>query len=97
MIKVLRMINGEEIVVNIVNETETVFEVKTPAQLMMQQTEQGVGVGLAPYMPYIDGNHTFYKSAVAVVGSVDIKMENEYNRIFGSGIQIVAANALPQG
>lgn len=94
-VKVFRMINGEEVIAKVTGETEACYDVKSPANIMLQPTESGaMGVGIAPYMPYATGDVTIRKNAIAAEATPDIKMENEYNRVFGSGIQIAPANAL---
>lgn len=93
-IKVFKLINGEEIISEVFNHYSEHFELKNPATIIVQQTEQGVGIGLAPYMPYVNGNVELNKSAVASSGTPEVKMENEYRRIFGSGIQIAQAGSL---
>jgi hypothetical protein len=91
MIKVFKMISGEELISKVTDRTDVGYVLDSPAVIMMQQTETGVGVGIAPYMPYATGDVTLYASAIASEGTPDVKMENEYNRIFGSGIQVVSA------
>lgn len=95
-VKVFRMINGEEVIAKVVGETESCYDVKSPANIMLQPTESGqMGVGIAFYMPYADSNDvSIRKNGIAAECAPDIKMENEYNRVFGSGIQIAPANAL---
>ena len=94
-IKVFKMINGEEIISEVFNQFADYFELKNPATIMLQQTQSGgMGVGIAPYMPYATDNIKLYKGAIASEGTPDIKMKNEYNRIFGSGIEVVSAGAL---
>jgi hypothetical protein len=61
----------------------------------MQKTEQGVGLGMMPYMPYVSGNVILSTHAIAAEGDPDVKLVNEYNRLFGSGIQIASAADLP--
>jgi hypothetical protein len=93
MIKVFKLISGEEII----SKCELIgsdYLLDSPASIMMQRTEQGVGVGLAPYMPYSSGKITLHSGSVASSAGVDVKMENEYNRLFGSGIQIAPAGSL---
>ena len=92
-VKVFKLINGEEIISK-AKENASDWELDSPASIMMQQTEKGVGVGIAPYMPYAAGTVTLYKTGVTSVADPDPKMENEYNRVFGSGIQVVPASAL---
>ena len=89
-IKVFKLINGEEIISK-VTDTGAGWNLNSPAQIVMQQTKEGVGVALAPYMPYASGEITLYQHAVASEASPDVKMENEYSRLFGSGIQIASA------
>lgn len=88
-IKVFKLINGEELIGEVISTHSDNFEMKNPAVIVMQQTNDGLGVALAPYMPYATGNIQLMKHAIASQATPDVKMENEYNRIFGSGIQIV--------
>jgi hypothetical protein len=89
-IKVFKLINGEEIISK-ATETGSGWVLNSPAQIVMQQTKDGVGVALAPYMPYASGDIQMYQHAVASEAKPDVKMENEYSRLFGSGIQIVSS------
>lgn len=93
-VKVFKMISGEEIITTVVSESETTYELDAPAAIRLQKTESGVGVGLIPYMPYADGKISLRVSAVAATGYPDQNLENEYRRLFGSGIEIVSAVAL---
>lgn len=95
MIKVFKLINGEELISKVSNSyaDDSYYTLDRPASIMLQQTQQGVNVGLAPYMPYANSEIRLNKSAIASESTPDVQMENEYNRIFGSGIQI--ANTMP--
>lgn len=94
-VRVFKMINGEEIIGEVFNSYSDFYELKSPANIMLQQTQSGqMGVGIAPYMPYATGNVNLYKNAIAADAEPDQSMINEYNRIFGSGIEVVSAGAL---
>jgi hypothetical protein len=93
-IQTFKMINGEEVIGEVVEELAHAFEMHKPANIMLQQTEEGVGVAVAPFMPYSQGNPLLYKSAVQAQATPDDNMVNEYNRIFGSGIEIVPSSRL---
>lgn len=93
MIKVFKLISGEELISKCDLRNDGNYLLDSPASIMMQRTEQGVGVGLAPYMPYSSGKITLHSGSIAASADVDIKMENEYNRLFGSGIQIASAGS----
>lgn len=92
----LKLISGEDIITDIVKEEAEYFVLKSPSVVVMQQTADGkVGVGLQPYAPLAEGSVTLYKSSLSAKFEVNVQIENEYNRIFGSGI--VIANAMPSG
>jgi hypothetical protein len=93
-VRVFKLISGEELIAEIFNYYDQTVELKKPAQIIVQQTERGMGVGLAPYMPYVEGNVSLYRNAIASEGEPVDQMKNEYNRLFGSGITIAPASAL---
>jgi hypothetical protein len=90
MIKVFKLLNGEELIAK-VEITGLGYTLKDPAAIVIQQTAKGVGVALAPYMPYADSEITLYASAIVSESTPNRDMENEYSRIFGSGIQIASS------
>lgn len=92
----LKMLTGEDLIVDIVTEQDKYFTVKAPALIIIQQNGNGeVGVGMQPYAPMASGNVDIYKSALSAYYEVDMQVQNEYSRLFGSGI--VIANAMPPG
>lgn len=91
---VFKLVSGEEVIGEVFNTFDSTEEIKNPAIVMMQRTEQGMGVALMPYLPYCDGNISFHKNGIIAEGEPSQNMRNEYNRIFGSGIEIVPASAL---
>jgi hypothetical protein len=93
-VKVFKMINGEEIIGEVLKENADYLEIKSPAQIILQRTDTGMGVAIAPYMPYANGNINLYTGAIASDCKPDQNLVNEYNKIFGSGIQIAPASIL---
>ena len=93
MVKVFKLLNGEEIIAK-TEVTGLGYTLSDPAAIVIQQTEKGVGVALAPYMPYAESDITLYSTAIATEGTPAKSMANEYNRIFGSGLEVVSASAL---
>ena len=95
-VKIFKMINGEVIMADIVREEigQGYYIVNEPASVMLQEREGGVGVGIAPYMPYAEGKVNIRLNAIAAEADADQKLVNEYNRLFGSGI--VIANVIPK-
>lgn len=95
-VKIFKMINGEVIMADIVSEEygSGYYVVNEPALVMLQERDGGMGVGIAPYMPYAEGKVNIRLNAIAAEAEADQKLANEYNRLFGSGI--VIANVIPK-
>jgi hypothetical protein len=92
-IKVFKLISGEELIGS-VEVTGMGYTIESPATILMQQTKDGVGLALMPYMPYTEGKVILFSQSIATEGTPSTKMVNEYNRLFGSGIEIAPASAL---
>ncbi len=94
--KGFRLVTGEVVLASVVTENPTEFVIKDAAQMVTQEIEPGrMGVGLQPYVPYAKGSITLYKSSINASFDLDRQVENEYNRIFGSGIVIAGADSMP--
>jgi len=92
-IKVFKLISGEELIGK-VEITGLGYTIEAPATILMQQTKDGVGLALMPYMPYTEGKVKLFSQCIATEGTPSVKMINEYSRLFGSGIEIAPASAL---
>jgi len=95
-VKVCRLVSGEDVIADVeVDQHGYLFS--NPALIVVQQTQDGrVGAAFAPFAPYAkDGKVRIFKDFVAGEMELDIKLINEYNRIFGSGIMIAGADELP--
>lgn len=95
-VKVYRLITGEDIIADVEIDQHGIW-VKNPAAIVVQQTQDGrVGAAFAPFAPFAKDNKVLIRdSAIVAEMDVDVKMVNEYNRIFGSGIVLAAANEMP--
>ena len=92
-IKVFKLISGEELIAK-AEVTGLGYTLEAPATIIMQQTKDGVGLALMPYMPYSEGKVILFSQCIATEGTPSAKMINEYSRLFGSGIEIAPASAL---
>lgn len=96
-IRGFRLVTGEVVLANLVEEKSDAYVIDDAAQMITQEIEPGrMGVGLQPFVPYAKGKVTLIKYSVNAVFDLDSQVENEYNRIFGSGIVIAGANELPR-
>lgn len=92
MIKVFKLATGEDIISEINEGVEVLLD--KPAQIIMQPTQQGMSVGLVPFMPYSIGKVTVNESAIVSSAEADPELENEYRRIFGSGLVVASAGSI---
>lgn len=95
-VKVYRLMNGEDVIADVEIDQHG-YHFKNPALIVVQQTQDGrVGAAFAPFAPFAKDNKVLiYENAIAGEMELDIKMINEYNRIFGSGIVVASANEMP--
>ena len=77
--------------------SDTEISIKQPLQVVMQQTKDGPVVSFAPFLEYSEEFKVGIKmpmSDVLCITTPVIELQNQYNQIFGSGIQI--ASAIPK-
>lgn len=90
-----RLTTGEVVLTEVADRSGDTITLKAPAQLIVQEIEPGrAGVGLQPFLPY-GSNVKLYAASITAEFDLDKQVENEYNRLFGSGIVIAGANELP--
>jgi hypothetical protein len=85
-IKLMRISTGEEIVAEIVEETDDKVTIKNGLVLIPTQTG---GMGFAPWSPVVSKNApeiTMSKQFVVYIAEVDSEVRSKYNEIFGSKI-----------
>ena len=80
-----------------VTETTDGFTIKEPVQVIMQPSKEGPMMAFAPFLDYAEEFRTgipINREDVLCVTSPMRELENQYNQVFGSGIQI--ASAIPK-
>lgn len=93
----LKLASGEEVIGKLVEQSDNSIKLKDIASIVMMPGGGGgqVGLGLMPFLPYADDKAIdFNKKFVMVEFDPGVDMLNNYNRMFGSGIQI--ASAIPK-
>lgn len=83
-----------------VSEDKEIFKLKEPVQVVSvpprTQGEQG-GIAFSPFLEFSEDfktGITIYKMDVLAVTTPVVELLNQYNTIFGSGIQIASATAI---
>lgn len=77
------------------NDNEIV--IKKPVQVVMQPSKDGPMMGFAPFLDYAEEFAKGIKinmSDILCITTPVRELENQYNQVFGSGIQI--ASAIPK-
>lgn len=73
------------------------ISVKQPVQLVIQQTQNGPMMGFNPFLDYAEeflkGIHIKMED-VLTINTPSRELINQYNKVFGSGIEI--ASAIPK-
>ena len=93
MIRLLKLITGEEVIGKVTYNDDFVI-VDKPCAIMLlgsRSTPEQQSLGLVPYAGYTK-EHTIKVKNTSVVWEAELADEvfNQYNSIFGSGIQIVS-------
>ena len=80
-----------------VTETSSMFIISKPVQVVMQPTKDGASMGFVPYVQFCDEwktGITIKKDYILFESTPVIDLINQYNDMFGSGIQI--ATSIPK-
>ena len=85
--KLIKILNGEEIIAEVIKEDDETVTVKNPAIVMLAPGEGGnMRVQMGPYCPHTTKNITFNKSLILFIVEPDSELVNGYNKAFGSGL-----------
>lgn len=90
-VKLIKFLGGEEIVAEVVSETDNTIEVKNAVRIVVipdQLNPKSPQVGLAPYLQFSDTRELTFNRNLVVTTAVPLTdFLNQYNSLFG-GIQI---------
>jgi hypothetical protein len=95
-IRIFKLMSGEELISEVKEKNGEGIVLKNAVSIVYQQTEKGLGAGLAPFMPYCQDPVTIREHAIASSGEPGKDMLNQYNTIFGSGIVVAGAHEMPE-
>jgi hypothetical protein len=90
-IKAIKLVSGEELVAEIVDETEQTVTVKNPVATVLQQSRANDGALATGFMPWFhaaEGPYTILRDKIVCTANVAEEVKNGYNRVFGAGIVV---------
>ena len=80
-IKIIRLVSSEELIGDWNEETKTIINPVVMVPIAKAQ------LAFQPWIPYSEEEEmTFKEQHIVVVLTPDNKLQNEYNRVFGSGL-----------
>ena len=91
-IKIIRLINGEEIIGSMTQTGDTVT-VSDPVTIQMVPNGEGqMGLAMIPFAPYAEEDEFVFSWDHIVTAYTPSKdLYNQYNRKFGSGLQLATS------
>jgi len=98
MISCYQLMNGQDLIGEVVSEDAIEVVMRNPAAIHLVPSQSGgssFGIALMPYAPYAEFNKiTILKDKVSIKFEATVELRNNYNKMFGSGIEI--ANVMPR-
>jgi hypothetical protein len=95
-VKLVTLITNHTLIGNIKYSDASTVIIKEPVQVFMSPSKEGMQMGFGPFLDYCQEHKsgiTISMNDVLCITTPIAGLENQYNQIFGSGIQI--ANAIP--
>ena len=75
------------------DKASTTITLKKPVQVIVQPTKEGPMMAFAPFLDYAEEFNTgieISKTDILCVTSPSRELENQYNKVFGSNIEIAS-------
>jgi hypothetical protein len=96
-VKLITFKTNQTIIASVVYENDERITVKETVQVIVQPSKDGPMMGFSPFLEYAQEFKTgisFDVSDILCITSPVTELENEYSKLFGSGIQI--ASSIPK-
>ena len=96
-LKLITFKTNQTLIGEIVSETLTHITLKQPVQVIVQPTKEGPMMGFSPFLEFAEEFKTgisLPKDNIQCTTTPMVELANQYNQVFGSGIQI--ASVIPK-
>lgn len=88
-IQIIKLTTGEELIGDVESNSDYVIKQPCVIQMVMSRTDASPSVSMLPYAFYVDRHTiTIPKQHVMWLAAPVDEMYNQYNKIFGTGIQL---------
>ena len=93
---IVRLITGEDLIgeleVHKTKDHRHTYKLTNVGIVQLVPTQTGVGISLYPYAPYAEESEfTFKEEHVMTTYKPSVDLQNNYSKMFGSGIQIATS------
>lgn len=98
-IKLLTLKTNHTILGKVTTEYDQ-YKIERPVQVVIQPTQNGPSLAFVPFVEFcleFEQGIPISKNDVLFESTPVVEVENQYNKIFGSGIQIVANDGVALG
>jgi hypothetical protein len=85
-----KLTSGEEIIAKEISVGDAATIIDEAVTLVYQQSDKGVSVGFAPFMPQSEGTIALWHTSIAAVATPNAQVKTEHVRIF-SGIVLAGS------
>jgi hypothetical protein len=96
-LKLVTFKTNQTLLGEVVSESSTSITIKQPVQVIVQPTKEGPMMGFSPFLEFAEEFKTgipLPKDNVQCITTPMTELSNQYNQVFGSGIQI--ASSIPK-
>jgi hypothetical protein len=96
-LKLITFKTNQTLLGEVVSESPTSITIKQPVQVIVQPTKEGPMMGFSPFLEFAEEFKTgipLPKDNVQCITTPMTELSNQYNQVFGSGIQI--ASSIPK-
>ena len=97
-ILIIKFITGEEVIAETEASPHGYLELKNAMSLIARPDESGsVRMGMIPFAQFSENKKVrVYPHAIVADYEPALEILNQYNRLFGSGIQLATADMMPK-
>jgi len=95
--KLVTFKTNQTLIGNVIDESKETITIKEPVQVIVQPSKEGPMMGFVPFLEFsqeFKTGITFNTSDILCINNPVTELENEYSKIFGSGITI--ASSIPK-
>ena len=96
-LKLVTFKTNQTLLGEVVSESPTSITIKQPVQVIVQPTKEGPMMGFSPFLEFAEEfkiGIPLPKDNVQCITTPMTELSNQYNQVFGSGIQI--ASSIPK-